>query len=92
MPVDTHVFRVASRLRLIPERDGKATMTAEKAHARLEAVVPPEGFYAFHLGLIKHGRRTCTARRPACPSCVLRDLCPSARRFHPELKRRLPAS
>ncbi len=77
MPVDTHVFRVAQRLALIPMRAGNAAMTAEKAHALLEAAVPPDGYYAFHIGLIKHGRRTCTAQRPSCDACVLRDLCPS---------------
>ncbi len=81
MPVDTHVFRVAMRLGLIPERAGKAAMTPEKAHALLEAAVAPEDFYAFHIGLIKHGRRTCSAQRPKCPDCVLRDLCPSASKF-----------
>jgi endonuclease-3 len=86
MPVDTHVFRVASRLALIPARAGTAAMTPEKAHDLLEATVPPEDFYAFHIGLIKHGRRTCVAQRPRCPECVLRDLCPSAVKFHPELK------
>jgi endonuclease-3 len=95
MPVDTHVFRVASRLALIPERDGKAKMTAEKAHALLEAEVPPESFYAFHIALIKHGRRVCVAQRPRCPECVLNDLCPSATVYHPELRaaraRRPPA-
>ena len=85
MPVDTHVFRVAGRLGLIPARAGKAAMTAEKAHGLLESIVPPEDFYSFHIGLIKHGRRTCTAQRPRCPACVLRDLCPSAVRYHPEL-------
>jgi endonuclease-3 len=86
MPVDTHVFRVAARLALIPARAGKAAMTPEKAHELLEAAVPPGDFYAFHIGLIKHGRRTCTAQRPRCPDCVLVDLCPSAAKFHPELK------
>ena len=51
-------------------------------------MVPPDDFYAFHIGLIKHGRRTCDAQRPDCPECVLLDLCPSATKFHPELKRR----
>jgi endonuclease-3 len=87
MPVDTHVFRVATRLALIPERAGKAKMTPEKAHALLESEVPPRSFYAFHIGLIKHGRRICTAQRPRCPECVLEDLCPSAVIFHPELRR-----
>jgi len=91
MPVDTHVFRVSARLGLIPERSGDAAMTAEKAHDALEAIVPPDGFYAFHLGLIKHGRRTCAAQRPKCPECVLRDLCPSAAKFHPEPGRKPPA-
>lgn len=78
MPVDTHVFRVAQRLALIPMRAGKAAMTAEKAHALLEAAVRPEDYYAFHIGLIKHGRRTCSAQRPLCDACVVRGLCPSA--------------
>ncbi len=87
MPVDTHVFRVASRLALIPEHAGKAKMTPEKAHGMLEVEVQPSDFYAFHIGLIKHGRRVCTAQRPRCPDCVLLDLCPSAPVFHPELPR-----
>ena len=81
MPVDTHVFRVATRLGLMPPRIGKAAMTPEKAHDLLEAAVAPGDFYAFHIGLIKHGRRTCAAPRPRCGDCVLRDLCPSAGTF-----------
>ena len=92
MPVDTHVFRVAGRLRLVPPRAGKAAMTPEKAHELLEAAVEPDGFYAFHIGLIKHGRRICAAQRPQCPDCVLLDLCPSAAAFHPELKSKLAKS
>jgi len=88
MPVDTHVFRVASRLGLIPARTATAAMTAEKAHELLEAIVPERLVYAFHLALIKHGRRTCTAQRPACPRCVLVDLCPSPAVYYPELRRR----
>jgi endonuclease-3 len=83
MPVDTHVFRVARRLGLIAERAGKAAMTPEKAHALLEAAVAPEDYYAFHIGLIKHGRRTCIAQRPRCDVCVLRELCPSAGKVTP---------
>ncbi|MBF6600861.1 MAG: endonuclease III [Dehalococcoidia bacterium] len=85
MPVDTHVFRVATRLALIPQRAGRARMTAEKAHELLESLVAASDFYAFHIGLIKHGRRICIAQRPRCPECVLRDLCPSAVLYHPEL-------
>lgn len=59
-----------------PGQGATAAMTAEKAHGLLEAMVAPEDYYAFHIGLIKHGRRTCTAQRPACGVCVLGDLCP----------------
>jgi endonuclease-3 len=92
MPVDTHVFRVSMRLGLIPERAATANMTAEKAHELLESLVAPADFYAFHIGLIKHGRRTCTAQRPRCPDCALVDLCSSAGKYHPELKKRLTRS
>jgi len=73
LPVDTHVFRVARRLGLI---DSKAT--PEKAHDVLEALIPAEEIYAFHLYLIEHGRRICKARRPRCHLCVLQQVCPSA--------------
>ena len=72
LPVDTHVERVSKRLGLIPER-----LTAEQAHAALEAVVEPGAYYRFHMLLIKHGRRTCTARRPACGRCPLAAICPA---------------
>ena len=80
LPVDTHVHRVAKRLGLVHERS-----TAEQAHELLEPMLTPEQVYPFHIQLIKHGRRTCTARRPKCPSCPLRAGCPSAAVFHPEL-------
>lgn len=79
MPVDTHVERVAKRLGLIPEK-----ATAEQAHQLLEALVAPADYYRFHMLLIKHGRRTCHARRPACERCPLEPDCPSSRlRPHP---------
>jgi endonuclease III len=73
LPVDTHVFRVARRLGLI-----EPSVSADKAHDVLEALVPPEETYAFHIGLIKLGRHVCSARAPACAVCPLNDLCPSA--------------
>lgn len=76
MPVDTHVERVSKRLGLIP-----ATMNAEKAHAEMETLVPSEDYYRFHMLLIKHGRRTCHARRPACHRCPLVTDCPAAPEF-----------
>jgi endonuclease-3 len=69
-PVDTHVHRVSQRLGLIGPKVGR-----ERAHAELEALVPEEAYYAFHLNLIRHGRRVCQARKPRCMECVLRDLC-----------------
>lgn len=71
LPVDTHVERVARRLGLIPQN-----ATAERAHTLLEALVPPGDYYPFHMLLIKHGRRTCSARRPACERCPLVE-CPA---------------
>jgi endonuclease-3 len=69
-PVDTHVHRVARRLGLIPDRT-----TREKAHDLLEALVPPEIYYPFHLNLIAHGRAVCHARGPEHERCVLRGDC-----------------
>ena len=70
-PVDTHVHRVAIRLGLVGER-----ATAAAAQAALQAQVPPDLVYALHMGLIRHGREVCVARRPFCSQCVLSDLCP----------------
>jgi len=69
-PVDTHVHRVAKRLGLIPPKASR-----EKAHDLLEALLPAETYYTFHLNLIRHGREMCQSRRPRCELCMLRDLC-----------------
>jgi endonuclease-3 len=69
-PVDTHVHRVARRLGLI----GPKT-SADEAHSILEAMVPEEEVYAFHVNLITHGRRVCKAQRPLCGVCVLAPVC-----------------
>jgi endonuclease-3 len=69
-PVDTHIHRVTTRLGLIPEGT-----TAEKAHALLEGLVPPEWYYAFHLNVIAHGRAVCKAQNPHCPVCPLSKHC-----------------
>lgn len=74
MPVDTHVHRVSRRIGLIPDR-----ATAEQAHTLLEALVPDEFTYAFHMHLIHHGREICKAHRPRCPDCPVVDLCAYAR-------------
>jgi endonuclease-3 len=82
LPVDTHVHRVAKRLGLVPEK-----CTAEQAHELLEPMLTPTQVYPFHIQLIKHGRRTCHAQRPKCPTCPLRDVCPSAGNYQLPLRR-----
>ncbi|HTW33850.1 MAG TPA: endonuclease III [Rhizomicrobium sp.] len=67
--VDTHIFRVANRTGLAP---GK---TPREVEDRLVAVVPEKYAHNAHHWLILHGRYTCVARRPLCPTCVVNDLC-----------------
>ena len=76
LPVDTHVHRVAIRLGLVPEKS-----TAEQAFELLEPMLKPDEVYPFHIQLIKHGRRTCSARKPKCEDCPLAAGCPSAATF-----------
>lgn len=73
LPVDTHVYRVALRLGLIPAKTSR-----EKAHQMLEAKLDPEEVYAFHVLLLEHGRRICRARQPLCSECPFDDDCPSS--------------
>jgi endonuclease-3 len=76
-PVDTHVHRVSRRLGLIPPETSR-----EKAHTLLEARVPEELYYPFHIELIHHGREICRARSPEHAACELQDLCD----YYQELK------
>jgi endonuclease III len=69
-PVDTHIYRVTGRIGLRPSR-----MSVEQAHPHLEALFPPQAYYAAHLNLIRLGREICQARRPLCPLCPLQNLC-----------------
>ena len=76
MPVDTHVHRVARRLGIIGDK-----VTADQAHPLLTELAGPEDaaqVYAVHVGFVRHGRRVCHARRPACGECPLASMCPSA--------------
>lgn len=70
--VDTHVFRIANRLRIAP---GKNVLQVELG---LEKAVPPEFGRHAHHWLILHGRYTCKAQRPECLRCIQNDLCDSA--------------
>jgi len=67
--VDTHIFRVSNRAGLAP---GKDVLAVELA---LEKIVPDKYALHAHHWLILHGRYTCIARKPLCPTCVVRDLC-----------------
>lgn len=67
--VDTHIFRVANRTGL---GKGKTPLEVEK---RLTRLTPQEFRKDAHHWLILHGRYTCKARKPDCPTCVIRDLC-----------------
>jgi endonuclease-3 len=67
--VDTHIFRVANRTGIAPGRD---TVAVERA---IEDNVPVEFQLHAHHWLILHGRYVCKARKPACGTCLIRDLC-----------------
>jgi endonuclease-3 len=73
--VDTHVYRVAHRLKL---SKGK---TPEDVEHDLMAVVPDAAKSRAHHWLILHGRYTCVARKPKCAECLVADLCPSRELF-----------
>jgi endonuclease III len=45
------------------------------------ALTPPGQELELHLNLLRHGRRTCHARHPACAACALARMCPSAGTF-----------
>jgi endonuclease-3 len=69
MAVDTHIFRVANRTGLAP---GK---TVRQVEDKLLKAVPAEYLVDAHHWLILHGRYVCKARKPECPTCVVRSLC-----------------
>ena len=73
--VDTHVARLSARLGL-----SKQT-SPEKIEEDLMRLVPRDQWTNFSHWLIWHGRRRCTARKPDCKGCEVRDLCPSADTF-----------
>jgi endonuclease-3 len=76
VPVDTHVSRVGMRLHLL--RPGAPF---EELHDEMLDLSPRGQELEFHVNLLRHGRRTCHARRPDCPACALRRLCPSRRSY-----------
>lgn len=67
--VDTHIFRLANRTGLAP---GKDVLAVEQALMRR---IPKNYLKDAHHWLILHGRYVCTARKPDCAACIVRDLC-----------------
>jgi endonuclease-3 len=76
VPVDTHVSRVGTRLGLF--RPGAPF---EELHDQMLTITPPGEELEFHVNLLRHGRRTCHARNPACNECALARMCPSRGMF-----------
>jgi endonuclease-3 len=70
LPVDTHVFRVANRIGIT--RDASTPLAVER---QLKKTIPKEEWSEAHHLLILHGRYTCIARKPDCPSCQASDAC-----------------
>jgi endonuclease-3 len=67
--VDTHIFRVSNRTKLAT---GKNPLIVEE---KLMQIIPKNFIHDAHHLLLLHGRYTCTAKKPHCPECVIRDLC-----------------
>ena len=76
MAVDTHVFRVSTRLGLIT--NAKTPLAAEK---QLIKFIPKEFIHKAHHWLILHGRYICTARNPKCRECGIKTICKFVNKF-----------
>ena len=72
--VDTHVKRISRKLGLTEEED------PEKIEYELMKILPKDHWILYNIQIITLGRSICTARKPACGECFLRELCPSAER------------
>ena len=70
--VDTHVFRLANRMKLA---EGKTPLEVELG---LQKIIPRDKWAAAHHWLIWHGRKICKARNPKCNDCPLSKVCPSS--------------
>lgn len=76
--VDTHMIRVANRLRLTKYVDQK---DAEKAESDLMSLIPQDEWKHFSASVVLHGRYICKAKKPKCEECILNGICPSAFTF-----------
>ena len=71
--VDTHVFRLSSRIGFCNEKTPNDTMK------RLQEIIPKELWIDYHYALVLHGRYLCKAQNPKCAMCKLKDLCKYAK-------------
>jgi endonuclease-3 len=71
VPVDTHVSRVGTRLGLF-----RVKAPFEELHDTMLELTPRGQELELHINLLRHGRRTCHARRPVCSACALARMCP----------------
>ncbi len=69
-PIDTHIFRIARRLALIPKR-----CSDEQAHELMEQIIPASRYFEVHVNLIRHGRKVCRPQDPLCEECCLVEYC-----------------
>jgi endonuclease III len=69
-PIDTHIFRIARRLGLIPYK-----CSDEEAHRLMGAMIPRGRYYEAHINLIRLGRRICRPSGPLCEQCCVVDYC-----------------
>jgi endonuclease-3 len=75
IPVDTHVYRVCTRLGLL-----RPKASFEEAHEVMRTATDPADAFEVHVNLIRHGRRLCAARKPLCLECPLLGICPYGKR------------
>lgn len=71
-PVDTHTYRVATRLAVVPAGTPEL---GRRAHITMELALPPGERLGFHVNAIAHGRTRCSLERPACAGCPVADHC-----------------
>ncbi|MGA9771738.1 MAG: endonuclease III [Blastocatellia bacterium] len=69
-PIDTHIFRIARRLALLPEK-----CSDKEAHQLMTAMIPEGRFYEIHVNIIRHGRKVCRPQNPNCEQCCLVEYC-----------------
>ena len=69
-PIDTHIFRIARRLGLIPVK-----CSDKEAHRLMGEMIPKKRYFEAHINLIRLGRRVCRPTNPSCEQCCLVDYC-----------------